>query len=425
MAPSSPRRGGNIETRFLAALALLMLVGCGSEAREGAPDTAAGAPLSASADVGEAPPAARDRSVTILFTTGRRGQLEESGCRRDPLGGLARMATWLATDPLAGEPDKRLLLDGGDTFLPSPPRPPTDDHRAAAALVADVYDELGYDVVARAPRDLDLGVEALREINASHRYAISTANLFQTGTDRPPFHQGMLFSVDDVRVGVLGVLDAAYGDAEELPEGAQWRYRPPLRVTRDQVARLRDKGADVVVVLGQLRDEELERVARIPGVDFVLQGSGPEDAQPLRQVRDKAWVIYPAGRGENVAVLQLTLPASAKPPYAFVDGNEAERIAEELARLNDRIARLEAKRRPGNSELIAKTRAQRSLLALDAEKVAAPPAGLPTLRYHLAPIRLDIAEEPEIARRVDAEIERARAARLPPTDGEPPTLEQP
>src|SRR5690606_14209739 len=136
-------------------------LGLGACAREAppppAPTAATAAPSATAAASTPAPAAAPARTATLLVTAGRRGQLEESGCRREPLGGLAAEATWFGSDPLAGPPGARLLLDAGDAFLPSPREAPTARQRVLADTIARVYDDLGYDVVALAPRDLDLG----------------------------------------------------------------------------------------------------------------------------------------------------------------------------------------------------------------------------------------------------------------------------
>ena len=400
------------------ACAFALVGACGSPAPPHA-DADADAPVAAARA-----PAPRARKVTILFTTGRRGQLEESGCRRDPLGGIARQATWLGTDPLAGDPRQRLLLDGGDAFLPSPPEAPTEAQRAAAALVADLYDVLHYDVVALAPRDLDLGADALLAMSRSHRFAVSSANVFAQDDDRPPFQQGLLFAIDGVKVGVVGVVDAAHGAQNDSHVGP-WRYREPIVMVRDQVKRMRARGAEVVVVMAQLRDEEIKTVANLPGVDLVLQGSGPEEALPLRQQGQRGWVVYPGGRGENVAVIELTLPPGANAPLSFADGNAAERLQDRIARVDERIERILDAGRPSAADAVAPLRAQRGLLALDLEKVTAPPAGQPQIHYHLAPIRLAIPEEPEVAGRVDTLLGKVPTAPVPPPQAPPSAQEHP
>lgn len=263
------------------------------------------------------PTAAQSGDVTLFLTAELLGTLEPCGCTSDPMGYLDRTAALIDE---AHKERPTALFDGGSTLWPKPPidqaRRPQE--KLEADLVASLLPRLRLAAAGLGPTDLEEGVAAVRP-------ARQAANVTGAHVEAPK-----IVDLGGVRVGVFGVVDPALvkgaGAAEDAARGA--------------IRSLREKGAQVVVALAHMPRAKARKLAReAPGADIVLVGADvPELGAPLEQVGG-SFLVTPGSKGQVVARLDVHVDAGGG---ALVDAIGPERAESEIARLSERIARIEA-----------------------------------------------------------------------------------
>jgi hypothetical protein len=300
--------------RLAPALLLLAVTGCpGGPAGPSTPPPATGGPDNHPITL--APLPEPDKLVTIFFTGDVQGHVEPCGCTKDPLGGVDRLAGFLAEARKHPKAAGDLLVDAGDLLFEAAAL--EIDREAVidrAGLIAGLWHDLGCAAAMTGPRDkpkngpdLSAGpLAALPRLDASD-----------------PAKRRVLKEVGGVPIGVFG---AAASDS-----GAP-AADDPLGAARADVEELKKQGAKVIVALaygGPKFGRELAR--KVGGVSFVIVASGDPDhvvkpgKEPVLRgdaVESGAVVLEPFSQGQSVGAIELRIVGGS---LDFADGDRPAR----------------------------------------------------------------------------------------------------
>jgi len=193
--------------------------------------------------LGAASPAqAADGSVTLIYNGAVRGELEDCGCPKRPLGGLARRAHLI--EEIKADRSDAILLDAGSLFG-DPTRPTLARSRFLAAETA----KLGYDVIGIGPYELGHGVEAIRQIAASSGLHFVSSNV-ERGGDLL-FEPYRIIERGGMKVAVTSVFDPDFIGKDYMVDAGDIEVTDPVKAMRTWLPEM-DAASDVVVVLMNL-----------------------------------------------------------------------------------------------------------------------------------------------------------------------------
>lgn len=180
-----------------------------------------------------------------------------------PQPGLAELATWLAELRRQGEPV--LFLHGGDSLGPS-----TLASFDKGAHMIDLLNMLEPDAMAIAKREFAYLEDELILRMQEASFPLLSANLLDMHADAPlrGSEQSLLLSKGGVRIGIVAVTSEEV-KAEYLAPRTQ--VLEPLEVLRQQVAQLKQQGAELVVLMADFADDNLRQLARDLGVSVLLE----------------------------------------------------------------------------------------------------------------------------------------------------------
>lgn len=212
----------------------------------------------------------------------------------DTVGGIARLATLLNERRAAAGEEPLLLLDGGDFTMG------TLFHTVAREMGSELrlMSELGYDAAVIGNHEFDFrpaGLAAM--ISAAHRAKgealvplLSSNMRFDPGNKADDSLQAhadagrilpyKLIERGGIRFGLFGLL--GNNAVAVSPMIKPVTFADPVATARETVARLREEGAEVVILLSHMgvtqqadggwRGEEVELVEQVPGIDIVVGG---------------------------------------------------------------------------------------------------------------------------------------------------------
>jgi 2',3'-cyclic-nucleotide 2'-phosphodiesterase (5'-nucleotidase family) len=244
--------------------------------------------------------------VTLLYGTHVNGRLDGDGPGETP----ARYFDLV--DRLGRARDDALFVGSGDDLAPSVP---STVFRGRQAV--DVLNAAGLDCNVYGNHDFDFGPERLVELVAESEFPWLAANVVDERTGdvlgrSAGARRYALFDADGVTVGVTGVADD--DTAATSSPGEHTRVRPSADALAAVTPELRDAGADVVVALTQLMDDEPDRFARRVPVDVLLGFN--HDLDPPRWV-DGTLVACAGDRYESVSELGLSVGNDGVTDYEY------------------------------------------------------------------------------------------------------------
>ena len=195
---------------------------------------------------------AEGRLIRFMFTSNLHAELEDCGCRRHPLGGLARRATMLA-DAAEGA-DAIVHLDAGDSlFRQAEPGQNIADpnHNQAtmnAAAMSDVFDVVTLDAFALGQMDLAYGADFIDMLGERGDVPFLSANLMHDGELLVPASTTV-----DAAGYMIGVTAVTSPDHTSLFWGSVGlEAEPALDAATREITALRAEGSGMVVLLSTL-----------------------------------------------------------------------------------------------------------------------------------------------------------------------------
>lgn len=189
----------------------------------------------------------------ISFTGNNRGLLTPCGCKI-PSGGWARKST-----AISNMPGSSLHIGAGNHFFHHTPMPKEDQifEQKKAALQAELFSELKYDVINAGQFDLCYGLNVLRSLQNHYSLPIISANILDMEGNPafPPYRVIHSQGIDIMFVGICS-----------LSDGFNFRIKDPLLALKELHQDNLFNDADLVILL-----------ADAPAVilsDFVKENSG-------------------------------------------------------------------------------------------------------------------------------------------------------
>ena len=229
------------------------------------------------------------------------------------------------------------------------------------AYIASVMSAVGYDVVTLGNHEFDYGTPRLLELVPMMNTDVACANFYETSTDKPVFAPYALKRYGDKTVGFVGATtpDAmtkkyAFYDTD----GSQlYDMRPNdiYQKVQGAIDEVRQKGADYVVVLSHLGEEETKYgvtshklIAATRGIDVLLDGH-THSVVPRYDVADADGKLVPISQtGTQLANLgklvisadgniSTTIVPTAEIPYESTAVSEVvDNIYQEMEKVTTR-----------------------------------------------------------------------------------------
>ena len=363
-----------------------------------------------------APPAApalgwtADRVAELYFTTEVSGYIEPCGCTTKPLGGLPRLAT-----VVRGGARARSLVDAGNLLFP--PKGVDEVTRAQHLLKADLlaraYRRLGVAAMNVAAADLTEGAALLKELQREGATPFVSANVRPVGDQGPEVALSFLRTIGSIKVGITG---ATTPETVGHVDGVSVLEHTPA-VTAE-VRALRERGADVVVVLAHLSEPSARELAQtVPDIDVILRAPGTGiESPPSAPKRVGRTLIAEAGsQGQHVGRITIAL-ARERPsaPLLFDDGDRRYLARRRMTERKIRAFKTEIEAWRSDPSKADAVKAKLQLIGNLERRLAmpppppTPPSG-PYLRVDQIPLSGDLAEDPDLSAALKSYYSRLQA----------------
>lgn len=194
---------------------------------------------------------------------------------REEQGGIARAIGYLRAQKQHGA----LVFSGGDMMNKASPAW-SDKYRCAEwPWFNGVIDAMAF-----GNHDPDYGIGELEGCLQAIRYPVLSANT-------NGFHGTRLFVVNGIRVGVFAI---AGSDFKTLVKEPVFHFSDPVAATRDAVRELREKHADVIVMIGHEHlDDDFALARAVPGIDLIFGTHSHLKRELMRIEGTSTWFISP------------------------------------------------------------------------------------------------------------------------------------
>ncbi|MFZ1948214.1 MAG: multiheme c-type cytochrome [bacterium] len=198
-----------------------------------------------------------------------------------------------------------MVVDLGDFFGN---RMPAQEKKRTTTIV-DAMRMIKYDVVTIGERELNYGMDYLKESIGRGKYDVVCANLRSKTDSSLVFQPYVIKKAGDVRVGFLGLLDddpRKVGVFEQLENVYASSY---MEAAEQYLPEVRSK-ADIVVALAHIGLGASRTLAeKLPGFDVVLVGHGP-DRTPLPEKIGETIVVKSEAKSSSIGTLLLGLDSA-------------------------------------------------------------------------------------------------------------------
>ena len=219
---------------------------------------------------------------------------------------------------MRGKGNPVLLLDGGDCFFLAPTKKEPDrgaklEAMRTARVILNSMNFMGYQAFGLGPIDLQLGVEALKQLEREALFPFLCANLVHRETKKLLFPPYKILTAGGIRFGVYSVmrkLRADGGYAKRVLKNEE--LLDPEKVTAELVPELRKK-CDVVIALSHLDEESNYRILdSISGIDAMIDPISKNGIKTIWVMGDEYLVLRNGvpmlradGQGSRVGIFEM------------------------------------------------------------------------------------------------------------------------
>ncbi|MCE9565357.1 MAG: metallophosphatase, partial [Planctomycetes bacterium] len=250
---------------------------------------------------------ARDGAVTltILHTNDIHGHLTawtgwDADLKGKTVGGFGRLAGAVAQT--RKDAANVLLLDAGDLLGDSMIADLTEGRAMVEAL-----NHLGYDAMSIGNHEPDFGTGVLRQRMTDARFTVIAANLVERKGSKPFAKPYIVKKVGGVSVGVLGLAYPKTPWTTAAKNVAEVEFQPPTPAVRHYLPKMREDGAELVVVLSHLGLSGDQALAKaVEGIDVIVGGHSHNRMTKAETV-GTTLIVQAGAHGSDLGRLELTV----------------------------------------------------------------------------------------------------------------------
>lgn len=212
-------------------------------------------------------------------------------------GGFARVAGVLSAE--RAKIKNVLVALAGDTISPS-----LMSSLDKGAHIIDLINRTKIDVFTPGNHEFDFGEDVFRKRMSELQAVRLAANLRDgAGKPLPGFADNKMFDVDGVKIGVFGLTE---DESAKRSNTGSLQISPAIEAAQQQAQRLRDDGADLIVVVTHSDWRDDLRLAKTGAIDIVLSG---HDHNLFVAYDGRAAIAETQADGAQVVAVDLTISA--------------------------------------------------------------------------------------------------------------------
>jgi 5'-nucleotidase len=237
------------------------------------------------------------KEITILYTGNTHAMLYPCSCPVERDGGITRRAAFVKE--IRRKSPELLLLDCGsftagglmDEYTQNTR---LDMQRSEVNLKA--MELMRYDAVAIGGDEFNFGKDFFLKNAEKNNPVFLSANLESSKVK--PY---IIRQVSGIKIGIIGLTNLA---ASQKSEGL--RVSPP-KAMGQLVSRLKDEGAEVVIVLSTLgKKEDIDLISKVKDIDVLFMGNNPAKEELEAKV-GSTFIVRPSWQGRKLGKLTLVV----------------------------------------------------------------------------------------------------------------------
>jgi len=240
-----------------------------------------------------APPTAASglATIDIIYTNDIHGAISpKGGDQEGTTGGVAYMGT-LIRKLQQESGDNFLLLDAGDWGQGS-----YESKLTHGKTMIEVMNELEYDAAEIGNHEFDWGRPALSDMIKEAEFPIMGANIIEKGHLIDGVKPYTIEEVNGLKVGVIGMISQETPGATDPKNLDGLTFESTTKDVKKYIPELKEKGADLIVVLSHQGDKADEILAKnVSGIDVIVGGHSHTEIAEPRLVNNT--IIVQSGTG--------------------------------------------------------------------------------------------------------------------------------
>jgi hypothetical protein len=246
--------------------------------------------------------ASDSKQLTVLYTGDTLGEIEYCGCSTEPIGGIARRASYI--DSVRETQKNLLVVDTGNVF-----GLPDLMGRLKGDVILESMGTMAYDALNLGHNEFLFGSSEILESAKTNGVPAMSANVVFEDTNEPIATTSRQIEYDRFRVGVTGIVAQSYDadivDSNTINERAV-SVTEELAALQRETDQFRD-AVDLVVVLANIGLEAAKDLARqAEGIDIIVVGHGVDITfMPMRI--NGVHIVKAGYSGQTVGRLDITL----------------------------------------------------------------------------------------------------------------------
>ncbi|MCO4760913.1 MAG: hypothetical protein KC502_05375 [Myxococcales bacterium] len=362
-------------------------------------------------------PKAAAGEVALFFSANNKGELIDCGCRKSPLGGLARRAKWVdeRKTRFAGavhvDAGGSLSADAGlDADGPGQAAGRTEVYLAGLAAAHTA-------ALNVAPAELAVGKSVLVSAAKRHKVDLVATNTVAMQSGKPAFKPWLIIGLGDLKVAILGLTTQRPPRHEALYTKQGLALTTPMKAAQRAVTKLKGK-VDAIVALSWLSQAEMDDLGeKVPEIDFII-GAKDSDLTMRPEFLGRGFRMDSYDKGKWLGELRLRKGKTAERRWfnpdlrdrlAYDQGSAQREVAYYLKKHADEDKAggpKDPRSRKFERDRLVAQRAKLARVNLELKGDIDPPDGAPSFSLKMHAMRTSLPENPAITKLVDGHHKR-------------------
>lgn len=230
--------------------------------------------------------APQKKRITVLYTADEHGWFAESG----PIKGAATMLKQWKDLENYSEADSFLVLSGGDMWTGASAS--TWSHGKA---MVEVMNAMGYDAVALGNHEFDFGIDTLMAHSQRSTFPFLACNIVDLDGEIPSYISPyVLIDANDLRVGLIGLANLETATIASPTAVEDLQFLPYDESVNKAFAQIKKEGADMVIIVGHLCEQEMEALAPLAKELGITLITGGHCHRQVTSMKDEVLLIETA-----------------------------------------------------------------------------------------------------------------------------------